>query len=65
MQKVVEVADGNMYCRSRLEWTQIWQVMSEYYISLGCFPMGQVALSAIDALKQLSVKFLDKEDLRA
>ena len=65
MQKVVEVADGNMYCRSRLEWTQIWQVMSEYYISLGCFPMGQVALSAIDSLKQLSVKFLEKEDLRA
>ena len=65
MQKVVEVADGNMYCRSRLEWSQIWQVMSEYYIALGCFPMGQVALSAIDALKQLSVKFLDKEDLRA
>ena len=65
MQKVVEVADYNMYCRSRLEWTQIWQIMSEYYISLGCFPMGQVALSAIDSLKQLSVKFLDKEDLRA
>ena len=65
MQKVVEVADGNMYCRSRLEWTQIWQVMSEYYIALGCFPMGQVALSAIDSLKQLSVKFLEKEDLRA
>ena len=65
MQKVVEVADFNMYCRSRLEWTQIWQIMSEYYIALGCFPMGQVALSAIDSLKQLSVKFLDKEDLRA
>ena len=65
MQKVVEVAASNMYCRSRMEWTQIWQVMSEYYIALGCFPMGQVALSAIDALKQLSVKFLDKEDLRA
>lgn len=63
MQKVLEVADVNMNCRSKLEWTKIWTTMSVYFDTIACIQNETIALFSIDSLKQLSFKFLEKEEL--
>lgn len=63
MQKVLEVADVNMNCRSKLEWSKIWNTMSVYFDTIACIQNETIALFSIDSLKQLSFKFLEKEEL--
>lgn len=63
MQKVLEVADANMNIRSRLEWSRIWNVMSGYFDTIACIQNQTISLFSIDSLKQLSNKFLEKEEL--
>eukprot|EP00743_Colponemidia_sp_Colp-15_P003456 GILK01003731.1.p1 GENE.GILK01003731.1~~GILK01003731.1.p1 ORF type:complete len:1011 (+),score=223.74 GILK01003731.1:78-3035(+) len=62
LQKIVEVADFNM-ARIRIDWNRIWKVLSEHFVSVGCHPNLRVAMYAIDSLKQLSMKFLEKDEL--
>ncbi|KAK8814240.1 hypothetical protein WA158_008102 [Blastocystis sp. Blastoise] len=62
MQKVVEVADFNMNKRGRYDWQKIWTIISDYLIAIGCMNNVELAFSGIDGLKQLSLKFLDKEE---
>ena len=50
--KIVEVAHHNMG-RIRLVWTRIWAVLGEYFAWVGCHPRVNVALYAVDALRQL------------
>ena len=64
LQKVVEVADYNMDCRGRFVWSQIWSVLSDHFTFCGCHQDSAVAMYAIDSLKQLSMKFLSKEEIR-
>jgi len=64
LQKLVEVADFNMTARSRLVWANVWEVLSKHYAAVGLHENVAVALYAIDSLRQLSMKFLAKEELR-
>lgn len=65
LQKLIEVADMNMDIRSRIVWSSVWKVLSRHFKAIGCNSDLHVAMYAIDALRQLSVKFLDKQELKA
>ncbi|PIC44981.1 hypothetical protein B9Z55_005163 [Caenorhabditis nigoni] len=60
--KVVDVAFYNMN-RIRFEWGRIWTVIGEHFNAAGCNPNESVAYYSIDALRQLSIKFLEKGEL--
>ncbi|KAI8846695.1 hypothetical protein BC829DRAFT_445129 [Chytridium lagenaria] len=62
LQKVVEIADYNML-RIRYEWSQIWRVLQPYFNTIGCHPHLGVSTFAVDALRQINFKFLEKEEL--
>ena len=62
MQRLVEVADYNMHARPRLIWVQIWGQMSSFFSKNGCHKNPMVSVFAVDALKQLSLKFLEKPE---
>lgn len=62
LSKLVEIAYYNME-RIRLEWSHIWAVMGDHFNKVGCMANVQVANSAVDSLRQLSVKFLEKGEL--
>jgi brefeldin A-inhibited guanine nucleotide-exchange protein len=63
LQKLVEVADFNMDVRPRLVWAQIWGKMSDFFAKIACDRNSRVNFFAIDSLKQLSSKFLEKPEL--
>lgn len=63
MQKLVEVADFNMHSRSRMDWARIWKCLAGHFSTVGLHDNQAVALYAIDSLKQLSIKFLQKDEL--
>ncbi len=62
LQKIVEITYYNMG-RIRLVWNKIWTILSKYFCHAGCHPNLNVSLYAIDALRQLSMKFLEKDEL--
>ena len=63
LQKLVEVADFNMHSRSRLQWGAIWKLLADHFTVVGTLDNQMLAMYAIDSLKQLSIKFLQKEEL--
>ena len=63
LQKVVETADYNLQMRGRLTWSRLWGLLSRVFTAVGCSTQYQLAQFAIDSLKQLSLKFLDKPEL--
>lgn len=63
LQRLVEVADYNMDVRPRLVWTQIWEILGDFFCKVGCHRNAMVSVFAIDSLKQLSSKFLEKPEL--
>lgn len=63
LQHLVEVADYNMNIRPRLTWSQIWETMGNHFAKVGCNENAMVSMFAIDALRQLSFKFLEKPEL--
>ena len=63
LQKLVEVADFNMHSRSRIAWTSIWSLLANHFTAVGIYDNHPLAMYAIDSLKQLSIKFLQKEEL--
>lgn len=62
MQKVVEIAYYNI-TRIRFEWAQIWKILQPYFNLMACHPKLTVSVFAIDSLRQLSMKFFEKEEL--
>ena len=62
LQKLVEISYYNMG-RIRLQWSRIWQVLGEHFNKVGCNPSEDVAFFAVDSLRQLSMKFLEKGEL--
>ncbi|KAI9669279.1 MAG: guanine nucleotide exchange protein for ADP-robosylation factor [Alyxoria varia] len=62
LQKVVEVSEYNM-SRVRFEWTSIWQVLGDYFNQVGCNANTKVVHFALNSLRQLSMRFLDLEEL--
>ena len=63
LQKLVEVADFNMDVRPRLVWAQMWERMAEFFATISSHENTNVSVYAIDSLRQLSFKFLDKPEL--
>jgi brefeldin A-inhibited guanine nucleotide-exchange protein len=63
LQRLVEVADFNMDVRPRLVWSKVWQIMADHFASIGRHENPMVSVFAIDSLKQLTFKFLDKPEL--
>lgn len=59
LQKIVEISYYNMG-RIRLQWSRIWQVLGDHFNTVGCNTNEEVAFFALDSLRQLSMKFIEK-----
>ena len=62
LQKIVEITYYNMG-RIRLVWSRIWNILSDFFVKAGCHPNLGVSLYAVDSLRQLAMKFLEKDEL--
>ena len=62
LQKLVEISYYNM-TRVRFEWTNIWQVLGEHFNQVGCHTNTNVVYFALDSLRQLSMRFMEIEEL--
>lgn len=60
--KIVEFAHHNMF-RIRLVWRRIWSHLSEFFVEVGKHDNLNVAMYAVDSLRQLSMKFLERDEL--
>ncbi|CAF3269094.1 unnamed protein product [Rotaria socialis] len=57
--KVVEISYYNMG-RIRLTWSRIWEIVGDHFNKAACHPLQDVSFFAVDSLRQLSMKFLEK-----
>ncbi|WWC95937.1 hypothetical protein V866_002804 [Kwoniella sp. B9012] len=62
LQKLVEISYYNMG-RIRLEWSNIWSILGEHFNQVCCHNNPNVSFFALDALRQLAMNFLEKEEL--
>ncbi|CAD8196568.1 unnamed protein product [Paramecium octaurelia] len=61
LQKLVEVCDYNMK-RVSFVWTKMWNIVKDH-INEVAVKEKRVAMFTVDSLKQLSIKFLQKDEL--
>ena len=47
----------------RLVWNRIWAVLSDFFVEVGCHRNLAVAMYAVDSLRQLAMKFLERDEL--
>lgn len=64
LQRLVDVADANVSSRPRLAWDRVWRVLAVHFARAGGHANADVAKYSVDSLRQLSLKFLCKEELR-
>lgn len=62
LQKLVEISGYNML-RVRFEWTNIWQVLGQHFIEVGCHNNTHVVFFALNSLRQLSMRFMEIGEL--
>ncbi|KAL9325769.1 hypothetical protein ACSQ67_006414 [Phaseolus vulgaris] len=62
LQKLVEISYYNM-ARIRMVWARIWTVLANHFISAGSHHDEKIAMYAIDSLRQLSIKYLERAEL--
>ncbi|KAG2607303.1 hypothetical protein PVAP13_4NG237500 [Panicum virgatum] len=62
LTKIVEIAHYNMN-RIRLVWSRIWKVLSDFFVSVGLLENLSVSIFVMDSLRQLAMKFLEREEL--
>jgi brefeldin A-inhibited guanine nucleotide-exchange protein len=62
LQKLVEISYYNM-TRVRFEWSALWQVLGEHFNQVGCHSNTNVVFMALDSLRQLSMRFMELEEL--
>ncbi|KAI0751592.1 hypothetical protein C8Q80DRAFT_1158159 [Daedaleopsis nitida] len=62
LQKLVEISYYNM-SRIRLEWSNMWEILGEHFNQVCCHKNPHVGFFALDALRQLAMRFLEKEEL--
>ncbi|KAL2555467.1 HOPM interactor 7 [Forsythia ovata] len=62
LQKLVEISYYNM-ARIRMVWARIWSVLANHFISAGSHRDEKVAMYAIDSLRQLGMKYLERAEL--
>lgn len=61
LHKLVEVGDYNMN-RPSTVWAQIWEPLSQHLVEVAQRPNKNVNMYAIDSLRQLATRFLDKDE---
>ena len=49
--------------RIRLVWSRMWNVLSDFFMSVGLSENLYVAIFVMDSLQQLAMKFLEREEL--
>ncbi|KAL3744597.1 hypothetical protein ACJRO7_013808 [Eucalyptus globulus] len=62
LQKLVEISYYNM-ARIRMVWARIWSVLANHFISAGSHHDQKIAMYAIDSLRQLGMKYLERAEL--
>ncbi|CAH0025484.1 unnamed protein product [Clonostachys rhizophaga] len=62
LQKIVEISYYNMN-RIRFEWSNIWEVFGEHFNRVGCHNNLNIVFFALDSLRQLSMRFMEIEEL--
>ncbi|KJZ79444.1 hypothetical protein HIM_00913 [Hirsutella minnesotensis 3608] len=62
LQKIVEISYYNM-SRVRFQWTNIWEIFGEHFNQVGCHNNMNIVFFALDSLRQLSMRFLEIEEL--
>ena len=62
LQKLVEISYYNM-TRVRIEWSRIWDVLGDHFNQVGCHNNTAIVFFALDSLRQLSMRFLELEEL--
>ena len=62
LTKLVEISYYNMG-RIRLQWSRVWSVLGEHFTKTGCSENDVIAAFALDSLRQLSIKYLEKGEL--
>uniref|UniRef100_A0A093URP6 Protein transport protein SEC7 n=1 Tax=Talaromyces marneffei PM1 TaxID=1077442 RepID=A0A093URP6_TALMA len=62
LQKVVEISYYNM-TRVRIEWSRIWEILGRHFNEVGCQSNTNVVFFALDSLRQLSMRFMEIEEL--
>lgn len=65
LQKLVEVTHYNMDSRPRLVFAEIWTPVSEHLTTTALHSNPAVAMHAVDSVRQLSIQFLQREELGA
>ncbi|GMH28856.1 hypothetical protein Nepgr_030699 [Nepenthes gracilis] len=62
LTNIVEVVHYNMN-RIRLVWSCLWNVLLDFFVSVGLSENLSVAIFVMDSLRQLAMKFLELEEL--
>lgn len=62
LTQIVEIAHFNMG-RIRIVWGRIWAQLSDFFVKVGCHQNLAVGMYSVDSLRQLAVKFLDRDEL--
>ncbi|CAI5460230.1 unnamed protein product [Closterium sp. Yama58-4] len=62
LQKIVEISYYNM-TRIRMVWARIWSVLAIHFITAGQNPDEHVAMYAVDSIRQLALKYLERAEL--
>lgn len=64
LRRAVDIVRTNMDTFSRFEWRRMWPALAKHLSSAACDARSPIALFAVDALKQISIRFLAKNELR-
>ncbi|KAK1413426.1 hypothetical protein QVD17_35199 [Tagetes erecta] len=62
LKKLVDISYYNM-ARIRMVWARIWSVLSNHFIAAGSHPDEKVAMYAIESVKQLCIKYMERAEL--
>ena len=62
LQKIVEISELNLFSRARFNWNNTWKILSEFFVDIGCSTDNENSANAMDSLRQLSMKFLQKKE---
>ncbi|KAK4784611.1 hypothetical protein SAY86_018979 [Trapa natans] len=62
LQKLVEISYYNIL-RIRMVWARIWSVLANHFITAGSHHDEKIAMYAIDSLRQLGMKYLERAEL--
>lgn len=62
LTQIVEIAHFNM-SRIRIVWGRIWADLSDFFVKVGCHSNLAISMYCVDSLRQLSMKFLTRDEL--